>query len=250
MALQHFTVKWSGHEIEVSASADWTIADLKGALERKTGVLGKRQKLTGLPKHADDTRIADLKLKQPQRVMLIGSSEKDIGDVQASCMHVGMHACVHVCTHAYVRACVYLCMYACACVHTCKHACTCMHAIIYPGCLGPGASNTKSGLSYRGDTAGPRYSYSFTCRRPHYRGGRHDLARSSGKRHGHLTYGRYNIAAIFYNTSVTRSMLFFFRRRASSSTPSPAVPVQRSISGQNRSGHADGERRGLNRIGG
>ena len=73
---QQFAVKWSGKEYVVSVEVDKTIGDLKHALEEKTQVLSKRQKLTGLPKLAagDETRIGDLKLKQPQKLMSTDSS--------------------------------------------------------------------------------------------------------------------------------------------------------------------------------
>jgi ubiquitin-like domain-containing CTD phosphatase 1 len=77
-----FAIKWSGREIQVSMPSTATVGDLKRAVEGETSVLAKRQKLTGLPKSSDDALLSSLKIKRPvQKLMLIGSAEKDIQEV-------------------------------------------------------------------------------------------------------------------------------------------------------------------------
>lgn len=82
-------IKWSGNEYvidETTVNQDNTIADLRRELYRLTGVKPERQKLIGLkavnkPVQDDQLKLGDLDLKPTTKIMMIGSKEKDIDDL-------------------------------------------------------------------------------------------------------------------------------------------------------------------------
>lgn len=83
------TIKWSGSEYvidETAVNQNDTIADLRQELYRLTGVKPERQKLMGLksnnkPVQDDQLRLRCLDLKPNTKIMMIGSKEKDIDDL-------------------------------------------------------------------------------------------------------------------------------------------------------------------------
>ncbi|ODM95710.1 Ubiquitin-like domain-containing CTD phosphatase 1 [Orchesella cincta] len=86
-ALAHnLIVKWSGKEIEIEdINGLKTVRDLKQLLESKTGVHVDRQKLLNLTYKGkladDDCVLANMSLKVGQKLMMMGSLEKDIRTV-------------------------------------------------------------------------------------------------------------------------------------------------------------------------
>lgn len=77
-------VKWSGKEYEIVLTENDTVANLKTAIQKQTGVRPERQKLLNLKhkgKNADDEcRIGQLKLKPAFKIMMMGSLEEDIAE--------------------------------------------------------------------------------------------------------------------------------------------------------------------------
>lgn len=83
-------VKWGSVTYAVELSPESTVADLKDRLFELTEVLPKRQKVIGLPgvsgrPACDSLLLSNLRIKQDQKVMLIGSREADISSVNALC---------------------------------------------------------------------------------------------------------------------------------------------------------------------
>ncbi|KAJ9598473.1 hypothetical protein L9F63_010842, partial [Diploptera punctata] len=81
-------VKWGGKEYEIChLSQDDSVATLKNAIHKETGVRPERQKLLNLKLKGkspeDDCQLSALKLKQPFKVMMMGSLEEDIADACA-----------------------------------------------------------------------------------------------------------------------------------------------------------------------
>ncbi|XP_022918444.1 ubiquitin-like domain-containing CTD phosphatase 1 [Onthophagus taurus] len=78
-------VKWGGKEYDVEVCENDSISDLKNCIHKHTGVRPDRQKLLNL-KHkgkppGDDCRISHLNLKPGFKLMMMGSLEADIEDV-------------------------------------------------------------------------------------------------------------------------------------------------------------------------
>jgi ubiquitin-like domain-containing CTD phosphatase 1 len=75
-------VKWSGKEYEIELTENETVADLKNAIEKETGVRPERQKLLNLKLKGkapdDDCRLGQIKLKPGFKIMMMGSLEEDI----------------------------------------------------------------------------------------------------------------------------------------------------------------------------
>lgn len=82
-------VKWSGSIYPVELPKGATVLDLKEILFELTEVLPKRQKIMGLPRSvggvtvSDTSSLGDLRLKQDQYLMMVGSREADISAIQA-----------------------------------------------------------------------------------------------------------------------------------------------------------------------
>lgn len=81
-------VKWGGKEYEIChLSQDDSVGTLKNAIHKETGVRPERQKLLNLKLKGkspeDDCQLSALKLKQPFKVMMMGSLEEDIADACA-----------------------------------------------------------------------------------------------------------------------------------------------------------------------
>ncbi|KAL1494582.1 hypothetical protein ABEB36_010157 [Hypothenemus hampei] len=81
-------VKWSGKEYEVYISEDDTVADLKREIMYKTAVRPERQKLLNLilkGKVSDEEcKIRTLKLKSNFKIMMMGSLEQDIEEINTT----------------------------------------------------------------------------------------------------------------------------------------------------------------------
>ncbi|CAL8078979.1 unnamed protein product [Orchesella dallaii] len=82
----NLVVKWSGKEIEIEdINGLKTVRDLKQLLQIKTGVQVDRQKLLNLTYKGklaqDDCILANMSLKIGQKLMMMGSLEKDIESV-------------------------------------------------------------------------------------------------------------------------------------------------------------------------
>lgn len=77
-------IKWSGKEYEVELTENDTVANLKSAIQKQTGVRPERQKLLNLKYKAktadDECRISQLKLKPGFKIMMMGSLEEDIAE--------------------------------------------------------------------------------------------------------------------------------------------------------------------------
>uniref|UniRef100_A0A1B6KIG0 Ubiquitin-like domain-containing CTD phosphatase 1 n=1 Tax=Graphocephala atropunctata TaxID=36148 RepID=A0A1B6KIG0_9HEMI len=78
-------IKWSGTEYEVdSLSENDTVATLKDAIYKKTGVRPERQKLLNLKFKGkmpeNDCQLSLLKIKAGFKIMMMGSLEEDIAD--------------------------------------------------------------------------------------------------------------------------------------------------------------------------
>ncbi|XP_069693402.1 ubiquitin-like domain-containing CTD phosphatase 1 [Periplaneta americana] len=81
-------VKWSGKEYEIcNLSESDSVATLKNAIHKETGVRPERQKLLNLKLKGktpeDECQLSALKLKQGFKVMMMGSLEEDIADASA-----------------------------------------------------------------------------------------------------------------------------------------------------------------------
>ncbi|XP_019867650.1 ubiquitin-like domain-containing CTD phosphatase 1 isoform X2 [Aethina tumida] len=81
-------VKWSGKEYEVDVSENDTVEDLKNAIQKQTGVKPERQKLLNLKFKGktpeNDCRMSQLKLKANFKIMMMGSLEEDIVEVNTT----------------------------------------------------------------------------------------------------------------------------------------------------------------------
>lgn len=81
-------VKWGTSTYPVELTPESTVADLKTLLFQLTEVLPKRQKILGLPRVSgrapgDDQPLSSLSLRPEQQLLLIGSREADISEVNA-----------------------------------------------------------------------------------------------------------------------------------------------------------------------
>ncbi|XP_013400820.1 ubiquitin-like domain-containing CTD phosphatase 1 [Lingula anatina] len=86
MTAKELTVKWSGQEYKITDLDDSdTVADLKNAISKATGVLPERQKLLGLKYKGsvpgDDVQLSSLKLKPNTKIMMMGTREESLVDV-------------------------------------------------------------------------------------------------------------------------------------------------------------------------
>ncbi|XP_018321180.1 ubiquitin-like domain-containing CTD phosphatase 1 [Agrilus planipennis] len=81
-------VKWSGKEYAIDVTDNDSISDLKNAIEKETGVRSHRQKLLNLKLKGktpdDDCKISLLKLKPNFKLMMMGSLEEDIAEVNTT----------------------------------------------------------------------------------------------------------------------------------------------------------------------
>jgi ubiquitin-like domain-containing CTD phosphatase 1 len=82
----NLTVKWAGKEYPIdNLSMASTVIDLKAAIQVKTNVLPGRQKLLNLrfkgKAPSDDQILATLSLKNGAKIMMVGSVEQAIQDV-------------------------------------------------------------------------------------------------------------------------------------------------------------------------
>lgn len=77
-------VKWSGKEYDIELLENDTVAELKNAIQKNTGVRPDRQKLLNLKLKGkspeDDCRLSHLKLKPGFKLMMMGSLEQDIAE--------------------------------------------------------------------------------------------------------------------------------------------------------------------------
>lgn len=81
-------IKWGTSTYPVELTPESTVADLKTLLFQLTEVLPKRQKVLGLPRVSgrapdDDQPLSSLSLRPEQQLLLIGSRESDISEVNA-----------------------------------------------------------------------------------------------------------------------------------------------------------------------
>ncbi|XP_026479109.1 ubiquitin-like domain-containing CTD phosphatase 1 isoform X4 [Ctenocephalides felis] len=79
-------VKWNGKEYEIlNLSQNDTVADLKDAIQKQTGVRSDRQKLLNLKLKGktptDDATLDSFKFKPGFKLMLMGSLEEDIANI-------------------------------------------------------------------------------------------------------------------------------------------------------------------------
>lgn len=81
-------VKWSGKEYEVELTENDTVADLKNAIQKETGVRPDRQKLLNLKLKGktpdDECRMCQLKLKNNFKLMMMGSLEEHIAEASTA----------------------------------------------------------------------------------------------------------------------------------------------------------------------
>lgn len=83
-----FVVKWSGKEYELCNLSDSdSVATLKEAIHKETGVRPERQKLLNLKFKGkapdDECQLSMLKLKPGFKIMMMGSLEEDIADASS-----------------------------------------------------------------------------------------------------------------------------------------------------------------------
>ncbi|CAI9733265.1 ubiquitin-like domain-containing CTD phosphatase 1 [Octopus vulgaris] len=81
------TVRWSGNEYKLTdLTSSNTVADLKSKIQNLTGVLPHRQKLLGLQYNGrppeDDIQLGTLKLKPNLKIMMMGSREDVLAEMQ------------------------------------------------------------------------------------------------------------------------------------------------------------------------
>lgn len=74
----NFVVKYGKEAETIEVPGDATVGELKRRLEAVFGVPFARQKLAGMKKASDDTPLAQLALKRPQRIMLVGPRDEDL----------------------------------------------------------------------------------------------------------------------------------------------------------------------------
>ncbi|KAJ6222405.1 hypothetical protein RDWZM_000950 [Blomia tropicalis] len=79
-------IKWSGNEYEIEIGPNETVADLKASIYSKTRVKPERQKLMGLKGQKgitvnDETQINQLALRPGLKIMMMGSKEEDISNI-------------------------------------------------------------------------------------------------------------------------------------------------------------------------
>ncbi|XP_074640862.1 ubiquitin-like domain-containing CTD phosphatase 1 [Tubulanus polymorphus] len=82
-----FIVKWSGKEYKIEGlSESETVYNLKDAIKKQTGVMPERMKLMGLKYKGkppdDDVSLGLMKLKATTRVMMMGTREDDLVDME------------------------------------------------------------------------------------------------------------------------------------------------------------------------
>ncbi|KAF2893200.1 hypothetical protein ILUMI_12972 [Ignelater luminosus] len=81
-------IKWSGKEYDIELTENDTVGNLKSAIQKQTGVRPDRQKLLNLKFKGktpdDDCRICQLKLKPGFKIMMMGSLEEDIAEVNTT----------------------------------------------------------------------------------------------------------------------------------------------------------------------
>lgn len=81
-------IKWSGKEYELELTESETVSDLKNTIHKKTGVRPERQKLLNLKFKGkapdDECRLSQLKLKPAFKIMMMGSLEEDIAEVNTT----------------------------------------------------------------------------------------------------------------------------------------------------------------------
>lgn len=86
--LTKIIVKWSGKEYELELTDNDTVADLKSAIQKETGVRPDRQKLLNLKLKGktpdDDCRMCHLKLKNNFKLMMMGSLEEHIAEASTA----------------------------------------------------------------------------------------------------------------------------------------------------------------------
>lgn len=80
-------VKWQGQEFQIELPPTETVAALKRALQDKTQVDVKRQKLIGLKTKAgkpaaDDSLLSDLSIKPTTKVMMMGQPDAVVAQVE------------------------------------------------------------------------------------------------------------------------------------------------------------------------
>lgn len=81
------TIKWSGKDYTISnLLPTHTLADLKSEIQKQTNVKPERQKILGLKTNSnqaatDTTLLNDLKYKPGQKIMMMGTCEEKIEDV-------------------------------------------------------------------------------------------------------------------------------------------------------------------------
>jgi ubiquitin-like domain-containing CTD phosphatase 1 len=84
-----FRVTWSGSTYPVEISRNLTLSDLKAVLFELTEVLPIRQKVLGIPRAkggppvTDESVLSSLPFKPDQKLMLVGTRESAIADIQA-----------------------------------------------------------------------------------------------------------------------------------------------------------------------
>ncbi|KAF5298155.1 hypothetical protein FQA39_LY02579 [Lamprigera yunnana] len=87
-SLVKLVIKWSGKEYELELTENETVRDLKNTIHRKTGVRPDRQKLLNLKFKGktpeDECRLCQLKLKAGFKIMMMGSLEEDIAQVNTT----------------------------------------------------------------------------------------------------------------------------------------------------------------------
>lgn len=81
-------VKWSGKEYEIELPENNTVSDLKNAIHKQTEVRPDRQKLLNLKLKGktpdDECRLSQLKLKENFKLMMMGSLEEHIAEVNVA----------------------------------------------------------------------------------------------------------------------------------------------------------------------
>jgi len=82
-----FSIKWNKRELAVAVVATETVGALKSVIAEQTHIAPKRQKLLGLKikgkaSVADDTLLSDLVLKPGQKLILMGTPDEAIQQVQ------------------------------------------------------------------------------------------------------------------------------------------------------------------------
>ncbi|XP_018577705.1 ubiquitin-like domain-containing CTD phosphatase 1 [Anoplophora glabripennis] len=81
-------LKWSGKEYEIEINEGDNVLDLKKEIEKQTGVRPNRQKLLNLKLKGkmpdEECKLGQLKLKQNFKLMMMGSLEEDIEEVNTA----------------------------------------------------------------------------------------------------------------------------------------------------------------------